>query len=53
MSREVIVRYNEGENCLKIKGGIYICDLIRCEERRQWARATDAQGFCEYNQYYS
>ena len=34
--REIIVRYNDGNDHMAVRGGEYVQDLVRCQDCRHW-----------------
>lgn len=47
--REIIVRYNDGNDHMAVRGGEYVQDLVRCKECKHWWRTTGANyGDCAH-----
>ena len=47
--REIIVRYNDGNDHMAVRGGEYIQDLVRCKDCRwnsECRMLDDDNGFC-------
>ena len=59
--REIIVRYNDGNDYMAVRGGEYVRDLVRCRDCKylevhgkttmhywcdQWEHYTDEDSFC-------
>lgn len=41
---EIIVKLND--NHIKIKGGEYVQDIVRCKECKHWTNGDDTYGIC-------
>ena len=42
--REIIVRLTADH--IKVKGGEYVQDLVRCKECKHWTKGDDTYGIC-------
>ena len=43
--REIIVRYNDGNDHMAVRGGEYVQDLVRCRDCK-WSKANGAYQWC-------
>ena len=48
--KEVIVRLTSDH--IKVKGGEYVQDLVRCKECRHWEMRNSPRGWCVVHQGY-
>ena len=45
--REIIVRYNDGNDHMAVRGGEYVQDLVRCMKCK-YARNIENEWICEH-----